>query len=381
MRPWQMVKQKIHWTQWDWHRQEVSMEMWKLLESDGFFKLKERMALQMEMKLEFLMKVVQMMDEKQMTKMNHLRLKKHPQKGTNGIYNQPRGRSATQMSWAEMHYGFGTRDEDEHGDMVMIWLQRVRGQGMMMRVMASLDPKHGQNHWQNNDPQNRNGQSHADACWTCDEWSWTFKPSSSSSPPVLGIMNDRNYFLCSVPVANYFGIMPVPRAPDALDDYRWDQIMQGIGPEHLVVLNCSNLSNYIPLEQDPQVQRRHQRLLRNLQNLLVKFSVWQSRVVDWNCRTNEELAWWWSACSFFEGPDTEFGSVAEGEESETDDDPSQPGDGGGGDDDARGDGDGRGRPNYDYDEECPNGDGGSGEHHSRVVVLPSSSRPSSSFMR
>ena len=95
MRPWQMVKQKIHWTQWDWHRQEVSMEMWKLLESDGFFKLKERMALQMEMKLEFLMKVVRMMDEKQMTKMNHLRSKKHPQKGTNGIYNQPRGRSAT----------------------------------------------------------------------------------------------------------------------------------------------------------------------------------------------------------------------------------------------------------------------------------------------
>ena len=32
-----------------------------------------------------------------------------------------------------MHYGFGTRDEDEHGDMVMIWLQRDRGQGMMMK--------------------------------------------------------------------------------------------------------------------------------------------------------------------------------------------------------------------------------------------------------
>ena len=38
------------------------------------------------------------MDEKQMTKMNHLRLKKHLQEGTNGIYNQPRGKSATQMS-------------------------------------------------------------------------------------------------------------------------------------------------------------------------------------------------------------------------------------------------------------------------------------------
>ena len=75
-----------------------------------------------------------------------------------------KGEVSDQVSWAEMHYGSGTRDEDEHGDMVMIWLQRDRGQGMMMRVMASLDPKHGQNHWQNNDPQNRDGQSHADAC-------------------------------------------------------------------------------------------------------------------------------------------------------------------------------------------------------------------------
>ena len=102
-------------------------------------------------------------------------------------------------------------------------------------------------------------------------------------------MNDRNYFLCSVPVANYFGIMPVPRAPDALDDYRWDQIMQGIGPEHLVVLNCSNLSNYIPLEQDPQVQRRHQRLLRNLQNLLVKF---QSGKAELWIETAEQTKSW-----------------------------------------------------------------------------------------
>ncbi|CAL1173485.1 unnamed protein product [Cladocopium goreaui] len=51
-------------------------------------------------------------------------------------------------------------------------------------------------------------------------------------------------------------------APDALDDYRWDLLMQGIGPEHLVVLNCNNLANFIHIEADPMEQRRLQRLLR-----------------------------------------------------------------------------------------------------------------------
>ena len=68
---------------------------------------------------------------------------------------------------------------------------------------------------------------------------------------------------------------------------------------------------------------------------------------------------------------------------QTDDYPSQPGgdqdDPGSGD--GRDDGDGRGRSDYDYDEECPDGDGGSGEHHSRVAVRPSSSRLFSSFRR
>ena len=66
--------------------------------------------------------------------------------------------------------------------------------------------------------------------------------------------DEENYFLSSVPVCNYFAIMPVPRVPDALDDYRWNLLMQGPGPEGLVVENCRNLSNYIiniPLESDP----------------------------------------------------------------------------------------------------------------------------------
>ena len=67
--------------------------------------------------------------------------------------------------------------------------------------------------------------------------------------------------------------MPVPRAPDALDDYRWDQLqlMQGIGPENVVLHNCRGLSNSIPLQRDPVERARMLRLLRNLQNLLVKF--------------------------------------------------------------------------------------------------------------
>ena len=69
------------------------------------------------------------------------------------------------------------------------------------------------------------------------------QPSSSMEPPTLGIMNNGNFYLSSVPMPNFFCIMPVPKAPDALDDYRWDLLMQGIGPENVVVHNCRGLSN------------------------------------------------------------------------------------------------------------------------------------------
>ena len=69
------------------------------------------------------------------------------------------------------------------------------------------------------------------------------QPSSSMEPPMLCIMNDGNFCLSSVPMANSFCNMPVPRAPDALDDYRWDLLMQGIGQENVVVHNCRGLSN------------------------------------------------------------------------------------------------------------------------------------------
>ena len=96
-------------------------------------------------------------------------------------------------------------------------------------------------------------------------------PSSSMEPPSLGIVNESNYFLSSVPVANFWNIMPVPREPLALDDYRWDLLGQGIGPENLVVINCRNLSRAIPTMENPMERERHLRLLRHLQNLLIRF--------------------------------------------------------------------------------------------------------------
>ena len=61
----------------------------------------------------------------------------------------------------------------------------------------------------------------------------------------LGIVNDYNYFSCSVPVANYFGIMPVPPAPDALDDYRWDQIVQALGWKATLAFRRQNMQQHI----------------------------------------------------------------------------------------------------------------------------------------
>ena len=102
--------------------------------------------------------------------------------------------------------------------------------------------------------------------------------------------------------------MPVPRAPDALDDYRWDQLqlMQGIGPENVVLHNCRGLSNSIPLQRDPVERARMLRLLRNLQNLLVKF---QSGNPEKRIEAAEQVRWWLNddcAMEFFEEAETEI---------------------------------------------------------------------------
>lgn len=95
--------------------------------------------------------------------------------------------------------------------------------------------------------------------------------ATSSNPAVAGNVNEENYFVSSVPMADFFSINPVPREPLALEDYRWDLLGQGTGPEHILVINCRNLSRSIPTMTDPMIRERHLRLLRNLQNLLIQF--------------------------------------------------------------------------------------------------------------
>ena len=115
------------------------------------------------------------------------------------------------------------------------------------------------------------------------------EPSSSMEPPMLGSMTEGNYFLSSVPMANFWHIMPVPRVPDALDDCRWDLLTQGIGPENLVVINCNNLANYIPLEVDPLEQRRLQRFFEEPAEFADQISNWTSRGLDRSCRECSKL--------------------------------------------------------------------------------------------
>ena len=204
------------------------------------------------------------------------------------------------------------------------------------------------------------------------------QPSSSMEPPTLGIMNNGNFYLSSVPMANFFCIMPVPKAPDALDDYRWDLLMQGIGPENVVVHNCRGLSNSIPLQRDQAERAKMLRLLRNLQNLLVKFQ--SGNMERWIEAAERVRSWLNDDCDidFFEEPEAEIGSpqghAEEGEEEErTDDsDHSQPGDR----DDPEGPEE---RRDYDYDDDEEHRDGGygsiggSGVLHARVAGRPSSS--------
>ena len=146
--------------------------------------------------------------------------------------------------------------------------------------------------------------------------------SSSGSQAMQGRINEENYFLSSVPMANFFSIMPVPREPVALDDYRWDMLGQGVGPENFVVINCRNLSNHIPMEMNLVERANQQRLLRHLQGLLVKF---QSGVPEMWMEAAERVRAWIGSdrdVDFFDEVETHFGSPRheEGEEEENTDD-------------------------------------------------------------
>ena len=149
--------------------------------------------------------------------------------------------------------------------------------------------------------------------------------SSSGSQAMQGRINEENYFLSSVPMANFFSIMPVPREPVALDDYRWDMLGQGVGPENFVVINCRNLSNHIPMEMNLVERANQQRLLRHLQGLLVKF---QSGVPEMWMEAAERVRAWigsYRDVDFFDEVETQLGSPRheEGEEEENTDDDDQ----------------------------------------------------------
>ena len=95
--------------------------------------------------------------------------------------------------------------------------------------------------------------------------------AGSSSTTLLPVDDNINYFQDSVEIANFYSIGLVPREVAAFDDYRWDLIMQGVGPETILVNNSRELSRFI-FECTDVVQRAAlQRPLRSLQSLLVMF--------------------------------------------------------------------------------------------------------------
>ena len=113
----------------------------------------------------------------------------------------------------------------------------------------------------------------------------------------------------------------VPREYAAFEDYRWDLIMQGLGPETILVHNCRELSHYIAECGDLVERHRLQRLLRSLQALLVMLqskdpNLWIDAA--YNVRDWMEAGRSWN---FFEEGSTAMGSRnEEGEEEERDDD-------------------------------------------------------------
>ena len=60
-----------------------------------------------------------------------------------------------------------------------------------------------------------------------------------------------NFVMDSWAVATYFDISLVPRDEAAFDDFRWDLIMQGVGPETILVHNSPDLAHFISTCTNP----------------------------------------------------------------------------------------------------------------------------------
>ena len=155
-----------------------------------------------------------------------------------------------------------------------------------------------------------------------------FLQSSSSRPSrPIPTNDDENYHQDSIGLASFFHIGLVPRELSAFEDYRWDLIGQGQGPETIVVHNSRDLSNSVASCRDPVERFRAQRILRHLHGLLVMLQSgdperWISAaqsMMDW---LDADRDW-----SFFDMEETERGSNREeGEEEEcrSDDNPIDP---------------------------------------------------------
>ena len=120
--------------------------------------------------------------------------------------------------WADIHYGFGPDRDSEPG-------------GASTRSRSRDDYDDGSNPQPKSMPRPLSQQVDRQVAMEVamkmadDREASGAQPSSST--PSIGIMNEGNYYLSSIPVANFFGISPVPKAVEALEDYRWDLLMQG----------------------------------------------------------------------------------------------------------------------------------------------------------
>ena len=147
--------------------------------------------------------------------------------------------------------------------------------------------------------------------------------AGSSSTTPLPVDDNINYFQDSVEIANFYRIGLVPREAAAFDDFRWDLIMQGVGPETILVNNCRELSRFIFDCTDVVQRAALQRLLRSLQSLLVMFQsedphLWIDAAYNMKGWLEADRDW-----SYFEFGSTDDGSnrdEGEGEEEDQDDD-------------------------------------------------------------
>ena len=169
--------------------------------------------------------------------------------------------------WCETHYGFATADDLGAGGasakaMPKPLARNVERRVAMDRAMKMME----------------------------DERLSGVEPSTSEEPPLIGIMLDSNYFLSSIPTAKFFHISPVPRAPDALDDYRWDLLMQGIGPDHLVVSNCNNLD--LEIEMTKTMMMMEEKVMKVAEAMTT--TKWPMDIVDALMAALWRLWWhWW----------------------------------------------------------------------------------------